>query len=421
MNFSRSRCVSGLFTSAVTLALFVSGAALNYLGLNYSGDESASGMKIHPYVVLTLISVLVLSVSIGPARSKISDKRFRVPAICSTVVIGILVFRSMGSGHQSLGFAVDTLVSALWAAAIVPFLNERTASRVWTLGFVFVLVECTMAIIEVVTRIDFIPIDTWYGGYFRATALHGHPLNNALVLVTVAVSLQLSATRRTSVIIFLLTIAALSAFGARGALAVYLLTNAIWFIRFGLRSAGRMSIVLGGIPIVVAILGWVLLSGALGDRIANVGAYDDSSGVRLQSIQMLQGLNWGNLLAGTDPDQVLRIMDNANVSVIENFLVAYIFMFGLACTLLLFLCFLASAKGLSRLWSHGSGATVYAVFTVFTATALTNNSLVTKTPALFLCVVFAWAAAYIRQAHNCPAPEMRSLEERLPVGGAPGR
>ncbi|CAD6522402.1 hypothetical protein LMG27952_01468 [Paraburkholderia hiiakae] len=417
MSFSRSRCVSGLFTSAVTLALFVSGAALNYFGLNYSGDESASGMKIHPYVVVTLICMLVLSVSIGRSHSKISDRRFRVPTICSVVVIGILIFRSMGSGRQSLGFAVDTLVSALWAAAIVPFLNERTARRVWALGFAFVLVECTMAMTEVVTRIEFIPIDTWYGGYFRATALHGHPLNNALVLVTVAVSLQWSATRRTSVVIFLLTIGALSAFGARGALAVYLLTNAIWFIRFGLQSARRMSIVLMGIPIILTILGWVLLSGAFGDRIANVGAYDDSSGVRLQSIQMLQGLNWGNLIAGTDPDQVLRIMENANVGVIENFLVAYIFMFGLACTLLLFLCFWASGKGVSRLWNHGSGGTVYAIFTVFVATAMTNNSLVTKTPALYLCFVFAWAAAYIRHSHKRPASKMRSLEERLHVGG----
>ncbi|WP_321947274.1 VpsF family polysaccharide biosynthesis protein [Paraburkholderia sp. J10-1] len=417
MKFSRSRCLSGLFTLAVTLALFVGGAALNYLGLNYSGDESASGMKIHPYVIVTLISLLMLSVSIEQSHSKISDRRFRVPAICSIVVIGILIFRSMGSGRQSLGFAVDTLVSALWAAAIVPFLKEKTARRVWTLGFVFVFVECTMAIIEVVTGTEFIPIDTWYGGYFRATALHGHPLNNALVLVTVAVSLQLSATRRTSVAIFLLTIGALSAFGARGALAVYLLTNAIWFARFGLKSAGRMSIVLLGIPVVLTILGWVLLSGALGDRIANVGAYDDSSGVRLQSIQMLQGLNWGNLIAGTDPDQVLRIMENANVSVIENFLVAYIFMFGLACTLLLFLCFWVSAKGLSRLWGHGSAGTVWAIFTIFAATALTNNSLVTKTPALYLCVVFAWAAAYIREAHKCPASEMKSPVESRYVGG----
>ncbi|NLP62042.1 hypothetical protein NH14_012825 [Paraburkholderia sacchari] len=400
---------------AVVFALFVSGAALNYLGLNYSGDESVSGLKVHPYVVFTLIGVLVFGVSFGTRQSKMSDRRFVTPVFCSALVIGVLIFKSMGSGRQSLGFAVDTLVSALWAASIVPFLNERMARRVWKMGFVFVIVECTMAIIEVFTKIEFIPIDTWYGSYFRATALHGHPLNNALVLVTVAVSLQLSATKKASVVIFLLTIGALSAFGARGALAVYLITNAVWFVRYGLQSVRRLPFVMTGVPVGVAILSWVLLSGAFGDRIANVGAYDDSSGVRLQSIQMLQSISWGNLIVGTDPDQILRIMENANVSVIENFLVAYIFMFGLACTLLLFLCFWTSAKVLARRWSSGSGGSIYLIFMVFFATAMTNNSLVTKTPALYLCVVFSWASAYIRNEHKRTGWHAMLAEDRLHI------
>jgi hypothetical protein len=381
----------------VALALFVGGAALNYVGLNYSGDDSASGLKMHPYVMLTLVSVLLFAGSSSAARKNISDRKFLTPVICSLIVVAVLVGKSLGAAHQSLGFAVDTLIAALWAAAVLPCLNERSAIRIWRLGFVFVVVECVLAIVEVVTKFELIPIDTWYGGYFRATALHGHPLNNALVLVTVSIALQLSARTRTSIFIFILTLSALSAFGARGALAVYLLVNACLFARFGLRSAGRMAIVMFGVPIVVALLGGVLLSGALGDRIANVGAYDDSSSVRLQSLQMLQSVDWGHLMVGVDPDQVSRIMDRADVGVIENFLVAYVFMFGLACTLLLFVCFWVCARGFWRRWSGSTRRVVCIIFMAFLATALTNNSLVTKTPALYLCFVFAWSAGHVRE------------------------
>lgn len=396
MRASRSKWVAALFLWATMFALFVSGAALNCLGLNYSGDESVSGMKIHPYVLITLIAAVLLAIPFGATRSRMSDRRFRVPVVCSGLVIAVLILRSFGSGRQSLGFAVDTLVSALWVAAIVPFLNDRVAKRVWQMGFSFVIVECLAAVIEVVAKINFIPVDTWYGSYFRATALHGHPLNNALILVTVSVSVQISATRKISNIIFIATVGALSAFGARGAIVVYLLVNFVWLIRFGLRSPGRLVIVMAGTPIVFLTLIWMLFSGALGDRISNVGAYDDSSGVRLQSIQMLQNLNWRNLIIGTGPEQISKIMDQANVSVIENFFVAYIFMFGLACTIILFLCFWISARKLSHLWRGSSSSIVYVIFIVFLMTALTNNSLVTKTPALYLCVVFSWAAGCIR-------------------------
>lgn len=413
MRISRSRCVSFMFLWAVMFALFVSGAALNYLGLNYSGDESVSGMKIHPYVLITLVAIVILAMSFGSTRSRLTDKRFRIPIICSVLVITILIFRSFGSGRQSLGFAVDTLVSALWVAAIVPFLSDRVAKRVWQMGFAFVIVECSIAIIEVVAKINFIPIDTWYGSYFRATALHGHPLNNALVLVTVSVSLQVSAARKISILIFIATIGALSAFGSRGAIVVYLLINIVWIIRFGLRSYGKLVSVMTGIPVISLVLVWILFSGALGDRIANVGAYDDSSGVRLQSIQMLQDLNWSNLIVGVGSDQVLKSMNQANVNVIENFLVAYIFMFGLACTLILFLCFWISVKELSKLWSGASSRIVYMVFIIFLMTALTNNSLVTKTPALYLCVVFSWAAACIRNSRKDSVLLTQRLDQKL--------
>ncbi|WP_321787166.1 VpsF family polysaccharide biosynthesis protein [Paraburkholderia sp. J94] len=400
MIFSRARCVSHLFSMAIFLSLFVSGASLNYIGLNYSGDDAASGVKIHPYVILTAASLFVLFWSNSSRNVMLSNRMSRRSIVFSIIIIFILIIKFQSGARQSLGFAVDTLVSALWAAAVVPFLSEKFATRIWRMGFVFVVIECAIAAAEVVAKYQFIPIDTWYGSYFRATALHGHPLNNALVLLSVVFSLQLSASRRISVFLFLISTIALTAFGARGALAVYLTTNCLMFVRFGLRSSGRLSVVLFSSPIILIVLGWLLLSGALGDRIANVGAYDDSSDVRLHSIKMMEDLNWGNLLIGVDPDRVIEIMKNANVGVVENFLIAYVFLFGVVCTIIIFYCFWVIVQCLARVGEVESKETVYAIFLVFFLVAITNNSLATKTPALYLCIVFAWVAGRVKKVRK---------------------
>ena len=386
MNVPRSSLASFFFLIAVFLALFVSGAALNLLGLNYSGNDSAGGLKIHPYVMFTLVAMFILLPKLT------SDKRYRTPVVCSVLVLAVLLVKAASTGSKSMGFVVDTVLGGCWIAGVAPFMTERVVRRVLDLGLAFVIFECAMAVFEVVTRTQFIPIDTWYGSYFRATALQGHPLNNALILVTVSVALQLSRTTWISILAFLFTTAALSAFGARGALTVYLTLNALVFVRFGLRSPGRLALVLFGVPVIVAIVGWALWSGTLGERIANVGAFDNSSGVRLQSLEVLEYLDWKQMLIGADPDLIAKLMDRADVSVIENFVVGYVLMFGLVCTLLLFACIWICFRTLMREWNTATRRRLYVMLAALLLTAMTNNSLMTKTPALFLGFVFCWAA-----------------------------
>jgi hypothetical protein len=407
MRISLAHLASFFLLLSVLFALFVGGAALNGLGLSYTVDDSAAGLKIHPYVVLVLIAALIVATPLRSGRSRLSDRRFRTPVFCSALLGAVLIGRALSTSHQALGFVVDTLLSALWAAAVVPFMSERAARRIWKLGIAFVTVESVMATLEVITKMNFIPVDTWYGSYFRATALHGHPLNNALVLVTIAFALQVSGSQRTSILIFVLTTAALSAFGARGALMSYLAFNLLLVTRFALTSARRMAIVGFGLPIMLAALTWIVLSGTLGDRITNVGAYgDDSSETRLHAVEILQTLNWAHLLVGTDADQVARLMDQAEIGVIENFVVTYILMFGLVCTALLFACIWICYRRMVTAWSKATRRRIHAVFAVFFLTALTNNSLVTKTPALYLCFMFCWAAgrALDRREHSTRHP-----------------
>ncbi|MDR5794289.1 VpsF family polysaccharide biosynthesis protein [Caballeronia sp. LZ008] len=415
MRLSVSNVVSFMFLAAVSLALFLSGAGLNLLGLNYSGNEGAGGLKVHPYVWFTVGAVLVLVLRRTAGPSAWSCRSFRTPIACSVFTIAVLILKAIVTGAQALGFAVDTILAMFWIAAVAPFMNQRTGRRTLRLGLAFVILESAMAIFEVVTQTQFIPIDTWYGSYFRATALHGHPLNNALILVTVAVALQLSGKSAISILVFVLTTAALSAFGARGALMVYLTLNALMSIRFGLRSVGRMALVSLGAPFAIGLVGWMLASGMLGDRIANVGAYDSSSGVRLQSVEILNYLDWRSVLAGTDPDAVSRMMDRADIGVIENFLVAYVLMFGLGCTLLLLACIWICLRRIAHDRDARTRRRLSVMFVAFFMTAMTNNSLATKTPALYLCAVFAWAAGREMDRRRQKPPRAREAFE----GGLP--
>jgi hypothetical protein len=403
MKISRSVLAGHLVVFAVWCAFFVSGATLNNLGLNYSTDTSSGGLKLHPYTFFTTAAVLVLVSGRRALSHCLRSRQFRVAMIGAALTVAILVLKATAGAGQSLGFAVDTIVAAFLLAAVLPLVPPVVVGRLSVIALSFVVIECTLAMVEAVTQTNLIPIDTWYGAYFRATALHGHPLNNALVLVTVATALQVYARRWVSVLIFMISVGALIAFGGRGALAAYLLVNAICFARFGLLSAQRALILMVGSILGVVGLSWLILSGLFGDRLVQVGAYDDSSQVRVQSLEILPHLNWPQILFGNNSDDIVRLMDQANVGVIENFLVGYLLTFGLVLTGVIFYCVYKTCAVVLATGGRAPRWRMLTVLFVFTGTALTNNSLVTKTPALYLLIVGLWCASSRFSKHVEPA------------------
>lgn len=390
MTIERSTLATRLALLAVFCALFLSGASLNSFGLNYSTDSSAGGLKLHPYTILTTIALILLTCGARALSGCWTVRQFRTAMAGAMVTLLILILKASAGGGQALGFAVDTVLSAFLIAGTLPFLKPGITKRLSVLLTLFLLTECLLALLEVITHVNFMPIDTWYGAYFRATALHGHPLNNALILVTVATALQAYVRRWISVSIFFLTVCALMAFGARGATAAYLLVNTMTFVRFGLRSAQRAFLLISGGALSIAGLTWLLFSGVVGDRITQVGAYDDSSQVRVQSVDVLKHLDWGRLLIGIDPNEISRLMAQEKVGVVENFAVDYVLMFGAIAAALIFYFVYRTCRGFFSDVSSAGKRRLLAVVFVFGCTALTNNSLATKTSALYLLMVGLW-------------------------------
>lgn len=392
MILRRTSIVDGCAVLAVGFALFVSGAALNLLGLNYSTESAGAGLKIHPYTLLTSAAFVTIVASACMRGQALRSARFRVAVIGATATCAILILKWLLSHAQALGFAVDTLVAAFLLAAVLPFTSHRTARRMSVMITTFIAIESVLAMGEAVTHANMIPIDTWYGAYFRATALHGHPLNNALILVTLALCQQTGARPARAAAIFVFTVGALMAFGARGALAIYLLANALAFARYGLASAGRLATFVAGIALCAGGIAWLLLSGAVGTRIAQVGAYDDSASVRVRSIELIRQLDIWRLIAGSPADDIARLMYQADVGVIENFLVAYVLAFGAAATIAIAWLVWKTVRTLAADAPRRARVRFSVVLLAFVAVALTNNSLMTKTPAPFLLIAGTWCA-----------------------------
>jgi hypothetical protein len=397
---------------AVVCALFLSGAAMNTLGLNYSADASGWGLKLHPYTLATAVAAALLCGSAPTRRRCMQDRTFRVAMTGATVTMAVLLSKAAWGGSQSLGFVIDSLVAAFLVAAVLPFVPSRAISRLSSLLSVFLVCECVLAIAEAAGRFNVIPIDEWYGVYFRATSLHGHPLNNALVVVTVASLLQTYVRMRVSVCIFALSASALIAFGARGALFIYLLVNVMGWVRFGLGSARRVPLLLVGVVLAGAGLAGLISSGVVGSRIGEVGVFDRSSAVRVQSIEMLGKLDISQLLLGVTSSELTRLTGLAGIGVVENFFVTYLLMFGLLLTAAIVYCVHRTLKAQLDGVERSCRKRLLAVLVVFICTAATNNSLATKTPVLYLLVVGLWCA---RSRMPAAATAAASLTPRKPV------
>lgn len=412
MTFERSALATRFAVLAVMCALFLSGSTLNSLGLNYSTDLSGGGLKLHPYTILTTIALVFLACGSRSFMGCWAVRQFRTAIVGAAVTFLILMLKAATGSGQALGFAVDTIFAAFLVTAILPFLQAGITRQLSIACMLFLLTECLLALIEVIAHVNLIPIDTWYGQYFRATALHGHPLNNALILVTVATATQACVRRWVSVSIFFLTVCALVAFGGRGALAAYLLVNTITFVRFGLRSAQRVIVLIAGGALCIVSLAWLLFSGVVGDRIMQVGAYDDSSQVRVQSIDVLNHLDWSRLLAGIDPNEISRLMEQEKVGVVENFAVDYVLMFGGIMAAVMFYFVYRTCKAFFSEVSSAGRRHLLAVLFVFTCTALTNNSLATKTSALYLLMVGLWCVRgqFLLPRHPDERPAYQSIK-----------
>ena len=319
----------------------------------------------------------------------------------------VLGFAVTLHGFNGIAYLVDTFVAPGFLAILISKAPARFLRRLFVWMLALLLANACLGIAEARMHwhlfpyvMDGIPITE---DYFRATALEGHPLRNAMLsgLAILAVSAAPWPVMIRAVLLGPLAMAML-AFGGRAALIVALLgSGIILFLDVSARMrrapdatlrevwAGLALLLLG-----VAVLAFVFSATGFGGRV-RAGDFNDSSSVaRLQLFSIFKLVDLEGFLAGYDAKTIDGMTRISGLLAIENFWVFnLLFLGGIG-----FLLWVAALSGaVVHIWRR-SRLPVRVMLVAFLIIASSNNSLAKKDSSLSIAFTFLFAAGVMVRA-----------------------
>ena len=266
------------------------------------------------------------------------------------------------------------------------------------------LTECTIAIAEYVLQSHIFGwIDTTYhrglvhfgmASGFRAVALFGSPLNNALI-VTIMMLFYLfnsGISFKRKIALWILGLTAVFCFNARGAIIVNLLSFAIFIVRYTTnrdKIAGKHYVLFTLITFATV---WLMYHYGWGDRLWNLRdiSSDSSINVRFRLFEYVSNIDWSNYLWGNSVESIRHEMSTLiGVRIIENFWILYIFHLGIVATLFFVCCYYVLCRFLLKPYQLFDKVVLAGAFLLL---ASSNNSLysgfIPLFTFLFCCYVY---------------------------------
>ncbi|MBK7542719.1 MAG: hypothetical protein IPI57_13265 [Candidatus Competibacteraceae bacterium] len=411
------------------LYLLLSDNLLVTLGIPYNVPRGAFPFKIHPGTYfISLGFVLLLR---GNPWQRLGKLLQLAPALSSLALVTtvIMVYALIRFGASGSGFFIDTLLApALLGLIVLQAPSERRPVVFW---IVLGLSACNavIGIGEAAVGNRLVP---YMAGdkllveeFFRATALGGHPLTNALrTAVLMFVVLVLPARFRLTLIpLFAI---ALLAFGSRSALATSLLLLGVWggfsFMRgivarhFDLRLALGLPLLVLVLPAAVGALG---LSLGLGERVLQEFYWDDSAQSRLLAFHIFSFPSLEELLWGMGPARIEWALDQLKGSTtlndIENFWILLLLQVGAIPFIFLAGSLLATVFSLA--WPGPTPLRLAALNFLILASG--SNSLATKTQSLAILVAMLTGAAAITRREAASEAVVQPAERQQTPGETP--
>ena len=290
------------------------------------------------------------------------------------------------NGAAGLAYFVDTLIGPAVLVLLLADISPVNRSRLFKLVILLVLANALIAVGEAVTRTHVV-IDTVFDftSPFRATALLGHPLNNALISAPVmlfAAGFGRLPTSRLAAV--LLLVAAMLAFGGRAATALSAVFIALMLGAFALRQLRRGTMPLQSliaIPLIVIFaplsIGVLWFTTNIAERLQSKLFFDSSARARVNLFNVFDFVSTSEIWFGVTGRAVVALTEFIpNSKTIENFWVFMILQMGV----LMFVPYLAGLLGfLAHLWRRTTATGRFAIV-LFMLVASTNNSLTSKTP-----------------------------------------
>ena len=395
---------------SIFFACTISSYALENLGINYTSEGGNPLLKIHAYTYI-LIAVFI-SVALKVGTKGILAPLGRVsPAwlFMSISVFWLILYGLYRNGMSGMAYTLDTLLAPLLCIPLVSRLSVKQCTNLLKFISSLLLINSCIALIEFFLKQRIWNVEfSSFGIFFRSTALMGHPLNNALILASLA--LILSHYSRIGVVLYL-TISgfALFAFGARASTAIFLsslIIAALWNSRsLKIKNSQINKLKIALMPIfaiaIFAVSSYLLIATNIFDRIISNLTVDASAMTRIDVWSIIDAMSGNEILYGAGSELSMNISDVIGVSVIENYLIGWVFSFGLVGCGMLIISF---ATLLLRLFTLSDFYGKVCIAAFFVA-SLGNNSLSSKTPALFLVLTVVVLNIRLKQlTNNKPSP-----------------
>lgn len=344
-----------------------------------------------------------------------------------TLLLLIQIFFYIFTGADE--FKSTMSIGSLFVIGAMPVSQIRTR-KIWKTLFLlflsFYVFECTLSIIERIFSAN-LPIlrigeslwegvDTGEDNSFRSEALLGHPLQNALIVVTAMSFILISKISvNWKFGLWALGFLSLLCFNSRFAIVfsgllmcVYLLNSYRKNFSKQEKYKVRLFSVLG--VVVVAVLFFVV---GLGDRLLNMGLMDESSATaRFSLFDIFIGIDFSSLLFPMDARIFESLMAYRDIRVIENFWIIFLFNYGILFLSIIVIAYILILKNLYK--NYSTFSMLFTVFAFF-VTASTNNSLVTSWHMLVYYLFFVILFNPKMQLFILPA-SMRSDKLKLEMG-----
>jgi hypothetical protein len=427
-----ARALVWLVTLTFLAALTLSSSLLSNAGVPYTTPTGNFVFKLHPATYLMGLTLTLALARCGNPLRELGRSLRHQPATAAylgsvLLMIGWSVARF---GVSGAAFFIDTLVVPGLMTLLLARLDLVTQRRLFTLCCVFLVGNALLGIGEQLLKKGLIPVNA--GGVlltddlFRATALLGHPLSNALVTGFGLFLLYRLHGRVARFTCCLIAIAALFSFGGRTALGaagvLFAGLVAIDLVRYARQGGLSYREITGGTAFLVLALGAIIAlvaSGVIGERIMGKLTWDSSAQVREKSIQVLYLIDRWQLMFGLSPSEITKIMLKAGINApyeaIENFWVLLVLQVGVALTALFTICLLAFLVRLALL----GGVAIGLSLVTFLIAASTSNSLASKTEVLVIVTAMAHLAAVYRCTRWAPALATAAAPVEITCAGSP--
>ena len=235
---SAQRVLMALLMLALLEALLLPTPLLNSL-TGYADPGGMPLFKFHFYTYTLLLALMLVALAVGLIRF-LSEQAIEQPGVLQFAAVIVLCAAAtiVRQGVGGVANMANTMFAAPLAVMLAFYLDEERRQKLTALIIWFVVVNAVIAVGERLAGVNLFVFPSMGGvEYFRATALMGHPLENAFITSSVMFlvpAMPWPAWRK--FLVLAICMAGILAFGARSSFAATLVLGAVAVLFFAARA-----------------------------------------------------------------------------------------------------------------------------------------------------------------------------------------